>query len=115
MARSFDDGDKQDSNEKRNYSHPLGAAAPPPPPPTETLDPLLPPPLEVIEEVAEEGRHLYLDFIRTEISRNGLIDPCIGAADGNDGSIDPQKYISNLILSALFITIIIFILLHLEC
>ncbi|XP_021948022.1 apoptosis regulator BAX isoform X2 [Folsomia candida] len=74
MARTFDDGDGDDkkSRDKGNYSHPLGAAANLSP--SDTPEP---PPLEVIEEVAEEGRHLYLDFIRTEISRNGLTDTCI--------------------------------------
>lgn len=53
----------------------------------EELPPPLPPP-EIIQEVADEGRHLYLDFVRTEITRNGLTEPCLDAADG---AISPQR------------------------
>lgn len=90
MARTFgqDGDDKKESNDdKRTYSHPEGAAALPVPQNE-------PPPLEVIEEVAEEGRHLYLDFIRTEISRNGLNDSCIDAPDSPSIIDDPKKYVS---------------------
>ncbi len=107
MARSFEDGegDKHNDDDKRNYSHPQGAAAlplPPPPPPPPIVPngsagggqllalPAPPPTMEVIEDIVEEGRHLYMDFIRTEISRSGLRDACIDHATEEE-SIDPQK------------------------
>lgn len=97
MARSFDDPSKDDDKDKK-YSEPEGAAArsttPPPLPGDEAAALPLPLPLPgeqnmAVEEVAEEGRHLYLDFIRTEINRSGLSDNCIDTPD--DGSVDPQK------------------------
>jgi hypothetical protein len=103
MARSFDDngnGDDQ-NNEKRKGFVPNGTV-----PPLEgavggqlpTIDdpfeslPRLPTPDEIREE-ADEGRHLLLDFVRTEISRNGIPvnERCLNVNDVDEDSISPEK------------------------